>query len=122
MANHIPETHILPKYQMLGYPQSDVSFQIDPVAKTLFMRDLDKDGRSLTNDMANALYRITYFQKKRGVVFIPDEYTIMYQDSDGQVDGVDVVLIPVEGQSVRLRYGVTIRAISLAELPITLSR
>ncbi len=117
-----PESHILPKYQMLGYPQSDVSFQIDMAAKTLFMIDLDINGRSLTNDMENALYRITYFQRKRGERFIPDEYTIMYQDSDGQVDGVRVVLLSVEGQPTRLRFGVSIHAISLAELPVSLSK
>ena len=116
------QTHILPKYQLMDYPQSDVSFQIDTAAKTLFMIDLDKNGRSLTNDLSNALYRITYFQKKRGAQFMPDEYTIFYQDSDGHVDGVHVVLLPVEGQPTRLRFGVTIYAISLAELLVSRGR
>jgi hypothetical protein len=122
MPTPVPKSHILPKYQTLGYPQSDVSFQIDTAAKTLFMIDLNKEGRSLTNDMQNALCRITYFQKKRGEKFLPNEYTIMYQDSEGQIDGVSVFLLRVDGQTTRLRFGFSIHAISLAELPINLSR
>lgn len=82
--------HILPKYAILGYPQSDVSFQIDVPARTLYLIDLDGQGRSLTNDMKNALCRIIHFHKLSGQPVRLDEFTIFYADSAGDVTGVRV--------------------------------
>ena len=82
--------HTLPKYQILGYPQSDVQFQIDLKAKTLFLIDLDKGGRSLTNDMNNALCRLIHYQRVAGQPVKLNEFTIFYSDSTGTVDGVRV--------------------------------
>lgn len=122
MKPSVTDTHILPKYQMLGYPQSDVSFQIDAQAKTLFMTDLDKGGRSLTNDMENALCRILFFQRLRGKQFVPSEYMIMCQDSEGSIDGVDVRLKSGPYDPLRIRMGITFYPISLDTLPVCLSR
>ena len=84
--------HTLPKYQILGYPQADVQFQIDLEAKTLFLIDLDQGGRSLTNDMKNALCRLIHYQRLEDQPIKLNEFTIFYSDSTGTVDGVSVSL------------------------------
>ena len=86
---HLPK-HTLPKYQILGYPQSDVQFQLDIDAKTLYLIDLDQGGRSLTNDMKNALYRLIHYQRMADQPVNLNEFTIFYSDSTGTVDGVSV--------------------------------
>lgn len=86
---HLPK-HTLPKYQILGYPQSDVQFQIDLKAKTLLLIDLDLGNRSLTNDMKNALFRLIHYQRVQNQPVRLHEFTIFYSDSTGAVDGVEV--------------------------------
>lgn len=88
---HLPKLP-LPKYAILGYPQSDVQFQINVAARTLFLIDLDLQGRSLTNDMKNALCRIIHFQRIQGQPVRLDEFTIFYSDSEGDVCGVACTL------------------------------
>ena len=113
MSQSATYTHILPKFQNLGYPQSDVSFQIDTRARTLLMKDLDKGGRSLTNDIQNALCRVLFYQKMRGKGFAPDEYTIFYQNSDGEIDGVAVTMFTDVDNPLRQRMKLTFYPIPL---------
>lgn len=66
--------------------KSDYGYVIDQ--KILFIEDRDLGNRSVTNDIENVLSDIIE-SEKNNEGFLLDNYSIIYRDSSGSIDGVE---------------------------------
>lgn len=54
------------------------------------LSDLKPLSMTVTNDIENVLHDIAAFEKRQSVDFHLSNFKIMYRDSDGTIDGVEV--------------------------------
>lgn len=70
--------------------KADFNYQIIEENSIIFIEDQNKGSMSLTNDMENVLEEIFNTELSKDVKFSLDDYTIIYRDSTGIIDGVNV--------------------------------